>query len=207
MALDDWLDIARTGTDEDVRESILTGTKNGKPFSPYVPTLAMPTGLGPVLDFGCGLGRNVPYLTSIADRVTGFDLPPMIARCRALLGSGGPALTDDWQALRRERFDLVFASLVFQHIEPAALEAYLADLARMAPITYVLTRADSDFGGRVLATIDRLQLFTPRGGCVEVEHDDRTHRLRAIRQVEFAQARDAATGHCEMILQSRVRPD
>jgi SAM-dependent methyltransferase len=207
MALEDWLHVARDGTDEDVRESILTGAKDGKPFTPYVPTLAMPVRIGSALDFGCGLGRNFPYLTSIADRVTGFDLPPMIARCRAVLGSGAPALTDDWQALRGERFDLVFAALVFQHIEPSMLETYVADIARRAPVVYVLTRTGSDYGGNVLAAIDRQALFRPAGSCVEVEHDARTNQLRAIRELPFEDAcRAGGSSHYEFLLRSRIPP-
>ncbi|HEY6617501.1 MAG TPA: hypothetical protein VIZ32_23400, partial [Vicinamibacterales bacterium] len=82
--IDDWLSVARADDPDDVRERILTGYRDGKPFTPYVPTLAMPASVTTVLDFGCGLGRNFPYLTSIAGEVVGFDLPPMIERCRTV---------------------------------------------------------------------------------------------------------------------------
>jgi hypothetical protein len=61
--IDDWLQVAR-GEDEDVRERILTGYKDGKPFTPYAPTIAWPSNIRSVLDFGCGLGRNFPHLRS-----------------------------------------------------------------------------------------------------------------------------------------------
>ena len=113
-------------------------------------------------------------------------------------------LADDWAALRGRRFDLVFAALVLQHIETAALESYVADMARMAPLTYVLTRGDSDFGGSVLAAVGRLELFTPVGPCVEVEHDERTHQLRAIRELTFADVcRSGGASHYEVLLRSR----
>src|SRR6478735_9124403 len=54
---DYWLSIAELSTPDDLREHILTGFKSGKPFTPYVPTIALPAPLDRVLDFGCGVGR------------------------------------------------------------------------------------------------------------------------------------------------------
>ena len=101
----DWVELAATATDAELREKILTGFKDGKPFTPYVPTLALPVATGAVLDFGCGLGRNFPYLTTVATRVTGYDLPAMIDRCRRVSPvERGPALErlgrGPWDALR-----------------------------------------------------------------------------------------------------------
>ena len=86
-----------------------------------------------MLDFGCGLGRNFPYLKTIASRVEGYDLPPMIERCRALATEQVSALTSDWADARTRRYALVFASLVLQHIDTGECRRYLADFARMAP--------------------------------------------------------------------------
>lgn len=74
---DEWAELAATATQDDLRERILTGFKEGKPFTPCVPTIALPAPTGDVVDFGCGLGRNLPSLRSIASRVVGYDLPPM----------------------------------------------------------------------------------------------------------------------------------
>ena len=110
--LDDWLTAARSADADQLRERILTGFKAGKPFTPYVPTLALPSPLRSVLDFGCGLGRNFPYLASLGASVTGFDLPPMIERCRTLAPTPVERLSDDWAARSGLSFDLIFASLV-----------------------------------------------------------------------------------------------
>lgn len=200
----DWLAIARAESADDVREHILTGYKAGKPFTPYEPTLRLPQPLECVLDFGCGLGRNFPYLKQLAARVSGFDLPPMVARCRLVAADPAVPLDDDWTRLRQQRFDLVFASLVLQHIDPAICRGYLEDFARMAPHVYLLTRADSDFNTNVLEAVADSGLYDA-GECVEVDHDPVTNQLRVLGTTSFDTARRTTGGrHYEVLL--RVRP-
>jgi len=200
---DRWLTAARSADADDLREQILTGFKNGKPFTPYVPTLALPSPLRSALDFGCGVGRNFPYLTSIAAEVTGFDLPPMVERCRALAPAPVDRLADDWVEVRTSRFDLIFASLVLQHIDTDACRAYLDDFARMAPHVYLLTRAQTDFGVNLLQLVAEADAFDA-GDCVEVEHDPDTHQLRVIGRARFDHVR-ASSGmeHYEVLLHAR----
>ena len=166
----DWSSLAASADADDIRERILTGFKAGKPFTPYAQTIALPAPLRRVLDFGCGLGRNSPYLTTVADSVTGFDLPEMITRCRALATHTIDRLDDDWTRLREEQFDLVFASLVLLHIETDLCRAYLRDFSRMAPAVYLLTRTDSDFGENVVELVAATDAYDA-GPCLEVEHD------------------------------------
>ncbi len=196
---EDWLSVASADEVDEVRERILTGYRDGKPFTPYVPTVALPP-VSRVLDFGCGLGRNFPYLTSIAAHVVGFDLPPMIERCRSLLDRSAAELTSNWDDVRSSHFDLIFATLVLQHIETDACRMYLEDFARIAPATYVLTRVRSDFDLNVLDLIWRTQLFDP-SDCVEVDHDPATHQLRVLSRQPFDDVRRLADGgHFELLL-------
>lgn len=200
----EWSALAASASDDDLRERILTGFKDGKPFTPYVPTLALPPALDRVLDFGCGLGRNFPYLTSVARHVTGFDLPEMIERCRQAGAHRVDALSSDWHTLRNERFDLVFASLVLQHMEAAPCAAALADFARMAPVTYLITRGQGDFGFNVLDLVLRAGVFDATVP-LEVNHDDRTHQLRVIGPVPVTDALAPDDGrHFELLLTSRA---
>jgi len=164
--LDDWLSVARSASPEDLREHI-------------------PSPIDSVLDFGCGVGRSFPYLKSLARHVVGFDLPPMIARCRSLATESVDLLLDDWDAARRRHFDLIAATLVLQHIEPASCRAYLADSAQMAPAVYVLTRVENDFGENVLELVAQTGLFDT-GECVKVDAGGpaarpRFHMTRALR--------------------------
>jgi SAM-dependent methyltransferase len=201
---DYWLSIAESSDPDDLREHILTGFKDGKPFTPYIPTVNLPSSVERVLDFGCGVGRSFPYLRTIARHVTGFDLPPMIERCRALATVPADELLDDWLAARTRRFDLIVSVLVLQHLEPAACRAVLQDFAHMAPVVYLLTRADSDFGTNVLEDVSGTDLYDV-SVCVEVDHDPSTHQLRVLRTVPFEAVRGGdARGHYEMRLSSRL---
>jgi len=201
---DHWLSIARSNDPDDIREHILTGFKAGKPFTPYVPTIPLPPRLDRVLDFGCGVGRNFPFLRTIARHVTGFDLPPMVAQCRALAADCADELDDEWETVRESRFDLIVAVLVLQHIEPPACRAYLQDFARMAPALYLLSRADSDFGTNVFSELHDAGLFAT-ADCVEVDHDPKTHQLRVLGRKSFAAAAAPGTaGHYEVLLYSTL---
>jgi SAM-dependent methyltransferase len=203
VGLEDWLSVARAGDPDELRERILTGYRAGKPFTPYVPTIDLPSRVGRALDFGCGLGRNFPYLASIAHEVVGFDLPPMIEQCRTQCPQSVARLTSDWSEVCASRYDVVFASLVLQHIETAACRAYVNDFARIAPLTYLLTRVHSDFDVNVLSLIADTGLFDV-SGCTEVDHDDRTHQLRVLGTHSFDHVRGLREGgHYEVLLRSR----
>ena len=201
---DHWLSVARSDNPDDIREHILTGFKSGKTFTPYIPTLPLPADVDRVLDFGCGLGRSFPFLRTISRHLTGFDLPPMIAQCRTLAPERADALEDDWENIRGRQYDLIFAVLVLQHVEPPVCRAYLEDFARMAPSVYVLSRAHSDFGTNVFAEIAATGVFDA-AACVEVEHDPETNQLRVLGRHTCAAAADpSARGHYEVLLHSKL---
>ncbi|MCY4658551.1 MAG: class I SAM-dependent methyltransferase [Acidobacteria bacterium] len=196
-----WRRVAEAAPLDEVREAILTGYLDGKPFSPYAPLLEMPR-LERVLDFGCGLGRNFPYLRSAAHQVVGFDLEQMLQRCRLEVDHDGVELTADWPWVRRQHFDCVFACLVLQHIAPDDLRTYLSDFATMAPWLYVLSRGRSDFGGGVFQEIASTGTFTGTV-CNVVEHDPTAHGLKHCAAVPLWEAL-ADDRHYEVLLASTV---
>lgn len=202
---EDWRSIASDADADELRERILSGYKDGKPFTPYEPTIALPRPMDWVLDFGCGLGRSFPYLKSVARHVAGFDLAPMVDRCRVLSLERVDILSSEWHELSARRFDLVFASLVLQHVETAACRAFLADFARMAPVTYLLTRLQSDFGANVLKLVSESDLYDVEA-CAEVEHDASRHNLRQVAVRAFDQVSQATDNrHYEVLLKARRR--
>ena len=175
--LDDWLSVARGADADELRERILTGFKAGKPFTPYIPTVDLPPVL--ILFWTLAVVSAGTFLTCRrrARRVYGFDLPPMIERCRDIAPVTVNGLWDDWSRRDTERFDLIFASLVLQHIEPQACLSYLADFARLSPLTYLLTRTTTDFGTNVLDHCIAADAFD----------DGRLHDRRARRRDQSAQ--------------------
>jgi hypothetical protein len=142
-------------------------------------------------------------LKSISRHVAGFDLPPMIERCRALADAEVDLLTASWEEVTARRFSLVFASLVLQHIEPEAYGSYLRDFARISPAVYLLTRREDDFGSNVLSAVADSGLFDA-GECVEVDHDPVTNQLRVLGRKSLLEAcRGTGVAHYEVLLRSR----
>jgi hypothetical protein len=135
--------------------------------------------------------------------VAGFDLPPMIERCRVSAGETIHLLTSDWDRLTLTSFDLIVASLVLQHIEPDPVRGFLRDFARMSPALYLLTRVTTDFDENLLDVIAATGLYEA-GDCVQVDHDPVTHQLRVIGSSSFDRAR-AGSGelHYELLLRTR----
>jgi hypothetical protein len=100
-------------------------------------------------------------------------------------------------------FDLIVASLVLQHIEPAPVREFLGDFSRMAPSVYLLTRVRSDFDENILDLIVETGGFDA-GECVEVDHDPVSHQLRVLGRLSFDEARrGGGERHYELLLRSR----
>ena len=89
------------------------------------------------LDFGCGVGRLTAALGGYFDSVTGVDISEsMLARARSLL-AGQPGCqvvhnaSPDLKIFADASFDLVYSSLVLQHMPRALACAYLAEFVRV----------------------------------------------------------------------------
>ena len=89
------------------------------------------------LDFGCGAGRLTRPLASHFELVTGVDVAPGMlelaqrdnpvrGRCRFLLNT-----RPDLAMFGTGEFDLVYSSIVLQHISPGLTRAYLPEFARV----------------------------------------------------------------------------
>ncbi|MCB2187102.1 MAG: class I SAM-dependent methyltransferase [Deltaproteobacteria bacterium] len=98
----------------------------------YLRELA-PTVAGPVLEFGCGVGRNLPYLAEaypgaalVGADVSGESLKAAVRLCPAcefrLLSTPADL------AARGPEFDLIFVSNVFHHIPPPEAPAWVGAL-------------------------------------------------------------------------------
>jgi SAM-dependent methyltransferase len=98
--------------------------------------LGLPTRFGSVLDFGCGAGRLTQALARHADEVVGVDVAePMLAtarrmnaqpNCRFVLND-----TADLAQFGDGSYDLVFTSLVLQHLPRSLIGCYLGEFLRV----------------------------------------------------------------------------
>jgi SAM-dependent methyltransferase len=89
------------------------------------------------LDFGCGAGRLTRPLAAHFELVEGVDIVPRMLelarrdnpvaqRCRFTLNT-----RPDLALFKAGEFDLVYSSIVLQHLPPGLTRAYLAEFARV----------------------------------------------------------------------------
>jgi cyclopropane fatty-acyl-phospholipid synthase-like methyltransferase len=139
-----------------------------------------------VLDFGCGVGRNLKYLThTSAIRIIGFDFPNMIEMSKLFLTeeernkvqfSKPPFLIS-----KTEKVDIIIASLVFQHIDDIYLLNYylslLYNLLYDNGFMYVNSRGYIDYGL----------------GCVW------PHILRVFKPITYLNENDGSENHQQVL--------
>jgi SAM-dependent methyltransferase len=80
-----------------------------------------------VLDFGCGVGRSLPFLAGAFPRaeVWGFDPSERSARAAGERVPGAHVVAD-WSAVEPASFDCILAANVFHHVPPVARPDQLA---------------------------------------------------------------------------------
>jgi arabinofuranan 3-O-arabinosyltransferase len=109
-------------------------------------------------DFGCGAGRLTRALAARFDLVVGVDIAPgmldlarrdnpVAARCEFLLNT-----RPDLALFGDGEFDLVYSSVVLQHLPPGLIRAYLAEFARVLRP-----------GGSLIIQLPTRPRLTPRG--------------------------------------------
>lgn len=113
-----------------------------------------------VMDFGCGLGRNSFEMADLGMYVTMYDFPNIISMMKQSPGyrrlSHMLSAEDRWMNACMKKYDVVLASLVFQHMpaEPAA--EYLECMSGITDRLLVSGRSHMDFnGGLVIDVLGR----------------------------------------------------
>jgi len=158
-----WTDAPKGMSDFQLMNTILTQARTPKEFKPDTNTLYL---IGPttkkfrVLDFGCGMGRNlVGMMEQTVWNVTGYDNSEMLDRAKKWLPTVSkkpvPLLVSDWNFIREKTFDVVVATLVFQHIYQKELSGYLDDLRKMTSKLLIHGRRWNDDGSNTWATVSR----------------------------------------------------
>ena len=143
-----WTHLAETADDEALKREI----DISRTFAPCQRAIEVLARINPatVLDFGCGLGRNVPAMLGALCpvAVTLYDSGPMIERVKTRLGRIiKPGLLEYVTDLSDKRFDAVLATLVLQHIDRPDIGDALERLASMTTTLVVYGRRHLDDGG------------------------------------------------------------
>jgi len=108
-----------------------------------------------VLDFGCGICRNAGYLSQSYPNwnVYGYDNDNMLKHANTFCKQKYSLnistqlnlnLISNWDELKKEKFDVIFALLVFQHIHEEDINVYLKDIRNMTKKLIVFGRRYND---------------------------------------------------------------
>src|SRR5512135_3597839 len=133
-----------------------------------------------VLDFGCGAGRSLGYLVGAFPRATVAGYDPSSESVR-LAAERVPAakVTDDWEAVRQQRFDIVLGANVFHHVARGEIATWLQRCAEalapggsififehnpLNPVTrHVFERCPFDTDARMIPRRELIELGTRAG--------------------------------------------
>jgi SAM-dependent methyltransferase len=106
-----------------------------------------------VLDFGCGVGRNTYGLAEYSKnwKAFGYDNINMISKVVEYKQIKYPdkdicnaEFSDDWEYIKKIKFDCIFCALVLQHIRETFLVQYLNDFRNMTNRLLVSGRRFND---------------------------------------------------------------
>lgn len=108
-----------------------------------------------VLDFGCGVGRNIlGFSQKIKNwNFYGYDSINMFNKleeyCKFKFNRNSNefeniTLISDWEILKLQKFDCIYATLVFQHIHEKDIDIYLKDIKKMTNKLIVSGRRFND---------------------------------------------------------------
>jgi len=135
-----------------------------------------------ILDFGAGVGRNTRHLLSFGAKVSCYDFPNMKELAKQNLGADFYRISE-WieppvTNLQDRKFDLVVATVVFQHIPEEALRTIFPVLNNCLSEDgnlFVHSRGYLDTGGNVWRIL--LDYFVP---CHEFNEQDSSENHQAV---------------------------
>jgi SAM-dependent methyltransferase len=156
-----WAVLMKPGTRHggwDIEDFLATGRAEVDDALDHLAGLAKIDPLHRVLDFGCGVGRLSQALARHAPHVVGVDVSaPMLDTARQFDRSKGRATfilneRDDLADFDDASFDLVYSSLVLQHLPSEAAERFLSEFGRVVRP-----------GGAIVVQVASVPLHNPKG--------------------------------------------
>jgi len=98
-----------------------------------------------VLDFGCGMGRNLDYLKSISKEVYGFDTAIMLSNLQKTKNFRYTYATDNFENFNKYApFDFIYECTVFQHMPPQEVLFRFMQMQYLTKYVYLVTRSYND---------------------------------------------------------------
>jgi len=121
----------------DVEEFLAVGRREVDAAFAQLPRLGLHPGRRLALDFGCGVGRLSAALAGHVDRVLAVDVAEsMLQVARRMDRTGGRVRyvlnrSEDLSFVPSASVDVVYSSLVLQHLPPVLARGYLREFARV----------------------------------------------------------------------------
>jgi 2-polyprenyl-3-methyl-5-hydroxy-6-metoxy-1,4-benzoquinol methylase len=95
-----------------------------------------------ILDFGCGVGRNVPNLKKLSKEIHAYDMPVIVEFLNK--EKIVDFATSEWDKIKNNTYDFIVACLVFQHMDYSELIDRLIDMRQMTKKLWVASRTWMD---------------------------------------------------------------
>lgn len=133
------------------------------------------------LDFGCGIGRNSVSLANLYHRVISFDLSNMIAMVPEENKLTNIIYSSEWDKVKTFEYDLVLASLVFQHINDEELNKYLSELKTEKLVLHSRTWIDDTFS-KVLPIVEKYFIIESIENQKDPNGESNDHFLAVMRK-------------------------
>jgi 2-polyprenyl-3-methyl-5-hydroxy-6-metoxy-1,4-benzoquinol methylase len=165
-----WAVLMRPGTRHggwDEGAFLATGRTEADVALAHLAAICPTTPLTRALDFGCGAGRLSQGLAAHADVVVGIDVSAsMLETARRLDRTAGRCTFvlnthDDLRDVDDGSFDLVYSSLVLQHLPSDAAQRFLAEFGRVVRP-----------GGATIVQVASEPTRRPRGSTSSTRHTD-----------------------------------
>lgn len=151
-----WLHVGNFDLENVVDLVITDGTTNTINSDMWItPMIGDPNDRLSLLDFGCGVGRNIfDFSHKFKNwKFHGYDNPNMLKKAKEysikkfnknIEDYPNLQLFSEWDALKSVKFDCVYATIVFQHIYEKDLNIYLQDIKKMTNRLIVSGRRFND---------------------------------------------------------------
>jgi SAM-dependent methyltransferase len=168
-------------------------------ISESIANKSLQNGIYNVLDFGCGVGRNLfgihNYLKENKHNnkveLVGYDSLEMLTHLRVYCSEiletffhefNNISISHSWNEIKSRYYDVIFANLVFQHLEKSKLEEYLTDIKHITNTLIVNGRSVSDYNDNIWKILFRNGYRTAleNEDIPDLSTSDITHHARLI---------------------------